>query len=48
VPHVAAGVTFLFVLLLSMLQLGVPVPAFGWVDVVIAAAGGILVARWMR
>jgi len=48
VPHVAAGVTFLFVLILSMLQLGVAVPAFGWVDVAIAAAGGILVARWMR
>jgi len=48
VPHVAAGVTFLFVLILSMLQLGVTVPTFGWVDVAIAAAGGILVARWMR
>ena len=48
VPHVAAGVTFLFVLILSMLQLGVAVPAFGWVDVAIAASGGVLVARWMR
>jgi VanZ family protein len=48
VPHVAAGVTFLFVLILSMLQLGIAVPTFGWVDVAIAAAGGILVARWMR
>jgi hypothetical protein len=24
------------------------VPTFGWVDVAIAAAGSILVARWMR
>ncbi len=48
VPHVAAGVTVLFVLILSMLQLGVAAPAFGWVDVAIAAIGGILVARWMK
>jgi VanZ family protein len=47
-PHVAAGVTFLFVLIVSMLQLGVAAPAFGWVDVAIAAIGGILVARWMK
>jgi VanZ family protein len=47
VPHVAAGVTILFVLILSMLQLGVAAPAFGWVDVVLAAIAGILVARWM-
>lgn len=47
VPHVAAGVTILFVAILAMLQLGSPAPAFGWVDVVIAAIAGILVARWM-
>ncbi len=48
VPHVAAGVTFLFVLLLSLLQVGASAPAFGWVDVAIAALGGILVTRWMK
>ena len=48
VPHVAAGITFLFVLILSMLQLGVTAPVFGWVDVALAAIGGILVTRWMR
>jgi VanZ family protein len=47
VPHVAAGVTILFVAILAMLQLGSAAPAFGWVDVVIAAIAGILVARWM-
>jgi glycopeptide antibiotics resistance protein len=47
VPHVAAGITILFVLILSMLQLGAAAPAFGWVDVVLAAIAGILVARWM-
>jgi VanZ family protein len=46
-PHVAAGVTILFVSILSMLQLGSATPAFGWVDVAIAAIAGILVARWM-
>lgn len=46
-PHVAAGVTILFVAILSLLQLGSAAPAFGWVDVVIAAIAGILVARWM-
>jgi VanZ family protein len=46
IAHVAAGVTFLFVLILSMLQLGVAAPAFSWVDVVIAALAGLLVARW--
>jgi VanZ family protein len=48
VPHVASGVMFLFVLLVSLLQLGAATPAFGWVDVVIAAIGGILVMRWMK
>jgi hypothetical protein len=47
VPHVAAGVSILFVVILSMLQLGSTAPAFGWVDVVIAGIAGILVARWM-
>ena len=47
VPHVAAGVTILFVCILSMLQLGAAAPAFGWVDVVLATIAGILVARWM-
>jgi glycopeptide antibiotics resistance protein len=48
VPHVASGVMFLFVLIVSLLQLGAAVPTFGWVDVVIAAIGGILVLRWMK
>ncbi len=48
VPHVASGVMFLFVLILSMLQLGAAAPAFGWVDVGIAAIGGVLVMRWMK
>jgi VanZ family protein len=47
VPHVAAGVTILFVAILSMLQLGSAAPGFGWVDVALAAIAGILVARWM-
>lgn len=47
VPHVAAGMMVLFVLLLTMLQLGVPVPAYGWVDLVIACLAGWVVARWM-
>jgi VanZ family protein len=47
VPHVAAGVSILFIVILSMLQLGSASPAFGWVDVVIAGIAGILVARWM-
>jgi len=47
VPHVASGVMFLFVMLLGMLQLGAAAPAFGWVDVAIAAIGGVLVWRWM-
>ena len=48
VPHVASGVMFLFVLILSLLQLGAAAPAFGWVDVGIAAIGGMLVLRWMK
>ena len=46
-PHIAAGVTFLLVVLLTMLQLGAPAPAYGWVDVLIAAAAAFVVARWM-
>lgn len=46
-PHVAAGLMFLFVLLLTLLQLGAASPAYGWVDVVIALAAAFLVARWM-
>jgi glycopeptide antibiotics resistance protein len=47
VPHVAAGLMFLFVLLLTLLQLGAAAPAFGWVDVIIAGAAALVVARWM-
>ncbi|MGL6224572.1 MAG: VanZ family protein [Steroidobacteraceae bacterium] len=47
VPHVAAGMMVLFVLLLTMLQLGVPSPAYGWVDLLIACLAGWIVARWM-
>jgi hypothetical protein len=37
----------LFVLLLTMLQLGVPSPAYGWVDLLLAGVTGWVVARWM-
>lgn len=47
VPHVAAGMMVLFVLLLTMLQVGVPSPAYGWVDLLIACIAGWVVARWM-
>jgi VanZ family protein len=47
VPHVAAGITILFVFLLTMLQFGAAVPAYGWVDLVIAGLAGWIVARWM-
>ena len=47
VPHVAAGITLLFVGLLVMLQLGVAAPSFGWVDLLIAAVAGWIVARWI-
>jgi VanZ family protein len=47
VPHVAAGMTVLFVLLLTMLQLGAAAPAYGWVDLLIACLAGWIVARWM-
>jgi hypothetical protein len=44
---VAAGMMVLFVLLLTMLQLGVPSPAYGWVDLLLAGLAGWIVARWM-
>jgi glycopeptide antibiotics resistance protein len=47
VPHVAAGMTVLFVLLLVMLQLGAAAPVFGWVDLLIAMVAGWIVARWI-
>lgn len=46
-PHVAAGITVLFVLLLTLLQLGAPAPVYGWVDLVLAGVAGWIVARWM-
>jgi glycopeptide antibiotics resistance protein len=47
VPHVAAGMIVLFVLLLTMLQVGAPTPAYGWVDLAVACLAGWVVARWM-
>jgi VanZ family protein len=47
VPHVAAGMVGLFVLLLTMLQLGMPSRAYGWVDLMLAAVTGWVIARWM-
>ena len=47
VPHVAAGMTVLFVLLLTMLQVGASSPAYGWVDLLIACLAGWIVARWI-
>jgi VanZ like family len=46
-PHVAAGVTVLLVVLLSLLQVGAAAPSYGWIDVVIAVIAGLMVARWM-
>ena len=43
-PHVAAGVSFLLVLLLTLLQLSATAPVYGWVDVLIAAAAALVVA----
>jgi VanZ family protein len=45
--HVAAGITVMFVLLLTLLQLGAPSPTYGWVDLLLAAVAGWVVARWM-
>jgi hypothetical protein len=39
--------TVLFVLLLTLLQLGVSSPAYGWVDLLIACLAGWIVARWI-
>lgn len=47
VPYVAAGMTILFVLLLTILQLGVSSPDYGWVDLLIACLAGWIVARWI-
>ena len=47
VPYVAAGMTILFVLLLTLLQLGLSSPAYGWVDLLIACLAGWIVARWI-
>jgi VanZ family protein len=47
IAQVAAGMTVLFVLLLTLLQLGAPAPAFGWVDLLLACLAGWIVARWM-
>jgi len=47
VPYVAAGMTVLFVLLLTLLQLGLSSPAYGWVDLLIACLAGWIVARWI-
>lgn len=46
-PHVAAGVTVLLVLLLCLLQVGAAAPSYGWIDLVIAAIAGLMVTRWM-
>jgi glycopeptide antibiotics resistance protein len=46
-PHVAAGVTVLLVLLLCLLQVGAAAPSYGWIDLVIAVIAGLMVARWM-
>jgi len=46
-PHVAAGVTVLLVLLLCLLQVGAVAPSYGWIDLVIAVIAGLMVARWM-
>ena len=47
VPHVAAGLTVVFVLLLTVLQLGASGPTYGWVDLLLAGLAGWIVARWM-
>jgi len=46
-PHVAAGVTVLLVLLLCLLQVGAAAPSYGWIDLVIAVIAGVMVTRWM-
>ena len=46
-PYVAATLTILFVALLCLMQTGVPMPAYGWTDLVIAGVTALMVARWM-
>ncbi len=46
-PHVAAGVTVLFALILCLLQVGAVAPSYGWIDLVLAVIAGLMVARWM-
>jgi glycopeptide antibiotics resistance protein len=46
-PHVAAGVTILFVLGLCALQLAAPPGIYGWMDAVLAVVAGVMIARWM-
>jgi VanZ family protein len=46
-PHVAAGLTVLFAVMLQAFALGMPGPASGWADVGVAIAAAIIVARWM-
>jgi glycopeptide antibiotics resistance protein len=45
-PHVAAGITVVFVLLLCVLQAGATGPVYGWIDLLIAIVAAIMVARW--
>ena len=47
-PHVAAGITVLLVVLLGLMQAGAATPVYGWIDVVIAVIAGILVTRWRK
>jgi VanZ family protein len=47
-PHVAAGITVLLVVLLGLMQAGAATPVYGWIDVVIAIIAGILVTRWRK
>jgi VanZ family protein len=47
VPHVAAGITIVFVFLLTILQIGTMAPPYGWVDLLLACLAGWIVARWM-
>jgi glycopeptide antibiotics resistance protein len=46
-PHVAAGITMLFALVLLALSLGLPGAAGGWADLAVAITAAILIARWM-
>jgi glycopeptide antibiotics resistance protein len=45
-PHVAAGTTVVFVMLLCVLQAGAIRPVYGWIDLVIAIIAAVMVARW--